>query len=515
MDCGGTGGRAPQCLLQRKDSRVKRAVAFFKHLGHKTSVKGKVVWPIFSDKAREMADTSRQAPQDAKYTVKEQRPTEIDAGAEVFEMARCSISSSPPRYELPSHMSRGEVPEHDFIDLRKTLHPLEMPDRLSHTIQHELSPSEEHTEQLGKLSHPSLREPEIDPSIIQSVIMPPVDEPSMTNLVSPTSSAWQSVFQGDISPITPITEAYPYTWGSIDSVIDQAVQAKMDQQFFMPTDLIPDAVYSGYTLAGESRAIPSTNIDKASSRTLSKGHRGTTDAAARPTKAKPICYLPKDRHRLWTDILKSGPDTPSEHHTSSSHAEHTLSSPSSASIHGNSSVASEDLDEMALLVQELSEIVSIINNDWIQRLSCPVLAVQCSKIPTSMLFEHGFDALERIFQGKMAHTFTEVFAMMHIACASASMSHSEECTYCWADLFADMLQWRHSIPDESERLLFEEVISEISSSLGFITKPLAEHDASTDSLLEALKCGPVMENCKAFLNGKESSNTCSRHRFFS
>ena len=90
--------------------------------------------------------------------------------------------------------------------------------------------------------------------------------------------------------------------------------------------------------------------------------------------------------------------------------------------------------------------------------------------------------LYHCFNGVIANTFQEIFAVMVLACASAYMSHYEG--YIIDDFFYHMLPWRHALASESEQRLFLRLIDQLTCHQGFSIASTNEwtiqHTSSSD-----------------------------------
>ena len=159
----------------------------------------------------------------------------------------------------------------------------------------------------------------------------------------------------------------------------------------------------------------------------------------------------------------------------------------------------------ATYVQDLRNVFFAINVEWRQTLAPkPDLSAWCSVLSTQTLFETGIVTLYRCFNGVIANTFQEIFAVMVLACASAYMSHYEG--YVIDDFFHHMLPWRHALASESEQRLFLGVIDQLACHQGFSTASSNECGAAnTQALMTSLKNGRIITHCSRFLDGESTS----------
>lgn len=492
MDCGGTGGQVP---LQRKESRLKRAMTFFKHFGRRTSIKGKIAWPNPPARACELADTSRYAFQDVK-AMDHKDPKEMDCVARVYEMARRNSRHLPSWPELSS--------------------------RLSHVVQHEMSqPDEKHTfdasppwaeltgsqptiavQPLHEMYDPSIPIAELPSRLshnVQHELPQPEDKQAFA--ISPRSAELPThhshTVQGDI-----FRAKHGLAGHTAEHVSDEFLDidgwghtVPSDHDTSLSWLVSPRAsIVSSFS---EGRTFSSPKLSPQSS-------RPTIPALSRP---EPICYLPQDRLRLWTAMVTSVPHMNTE--TGPSRADDKSSEYDPPSYANRPETFSWDGEStrMQPLIEELRELVFIVNTEWLQRLApYEDLCVLCSSSSVRNLFELGMKALKQCFDGSIVTTFTDVFALMHVACASAYMLHRDNESYCWDKFLNDMLAWQYAIVEESERLVFVGVMDRLSTPQGIPTLPsnasYCHNWHPSGALLDVLRNGRVVENCSTMLTGK-------------
>lgn len=148
-----------------------------------------------------------------------------------------------------------------------------------------------------------------------------------------------------------------------------------------------------------------------------------------------------------------------------------------------------------------------MNTEWLQRLApYDDLSVLCSSFSVRDLFGVGIQALKECFDGVIVTSLIDVFALMHIACASAYMLHRDDESYCWDNLLDDMLVWQYAIINESEVLLFVEVMNKLSIPQGILKLSSKASNlynwSSRGALLAVLRNGRVMKDCWTMLASK-------------
>lgn len=496
MDCGGTGGQVP---LQRKDSKLKRTMTFFKHFGRKTSIKGKIAWPSSPTKTRELADTSRYAFEDVKAT-DQKDPTEMDCVAKVYEMARSTskhllpwpelssrlshavqhelpqpdekptFGASPPWAELPgSQQILAVQPWHEMYDPSTPI--AELPSRFSHNMQHEL-PEPDHR-QTFTISSPFAELSARHSHAVQDGIPLPEHGPA-----------------GDSPGI--VSNELPDIRSS--GLEGRRRSLLIDHDRSLSRLVSPSAGTVSSLSEAENFSFP--KLPPQSSRSINPSLR----------RPEPICYLPQDRHGLWIGIVTSTPHTSKENYPKNVEDQAFEHDPLSYASREEAFSSDGESTSMQPLIEELRELVFLVNNEWLQRLAPDEdLSILCSSSSVRNLFELGIDALKQCFDGKIVTTFVGVFALMHVACASAHLLHRSDEPYCWDDFFHDMLAWQYAIAEESEMLSFVRVVNKLSTPQGISTLPSITsrlYNGSCGVLLDELRNGRVVGNCSTMLHGK-------------
>ena len=162
------------------------------------------------------------------------------------------------------------------------------------------------------------------------------------------------------------------------------------------------------------------------------GPRGNAAPASNPTR---YCgYSSSERRQIPFQFQSPGPEA------NSNHVPYLGGPPA----------------ETRIQVEELLDLVSIINKEWVEGLRPGHdLHRRCSSLSARPLFAKGINALETWFRGrKLEMTFEEVFSFMHIALAAAYFLHHEDESYDWDAFFQDALQFQHALVDEEEKFLF-------------------------------------------------------------
>ena len=121
-----------------------------------------------------------------------------------------------------------------------------------------------------------------------------------------------------------------------------------------------------------------------------------------------------------------------------------------------------------VLVGNVQQIVENLNTFWTQELmSIPQYRPLRSRFyATQSVFELAINSFKRYLDGDLPDTFENIFALMHLALASACILCSEDANYPWDELFEDILRWRNAIDMEEDVSLFYEVVHVLWASLG-------------------------------------------------
>lgn len=493
MNHRGTAGQVP---LPSTVSRTQRAMTFFKLFGRTISIRGKIPWTS-SIEASEQADTSRYAYVNVN-TRDQNDPIEMDCGFKSYEMLSSTAKYLLPLAEMSSRLNHTVQHQLSQMEYKyafgasspwteptgsQQMQPLyemcgpptmiaEMPSRLSHDVQHEL-PQTDH-EQALKASRPR---PELSASRTLTIRgeLPQFQHESVGGTAEDVSHELPNVHSSE-----------SIEWG---------------HTFSSDHDSFPSRFPSSST---RNATLSPADRDLSSLKLLRRSPRPVDSAASRP---EPICYLSQHRHRLWTKMVSSTPDTSIANGPSCAEADLSGHDPFRYAIRDEAFSPMEEFTSMQPLVEELREYVFIVNHEWLQRLApYEDLSVLCSSSSIRDLCNLGINALIECFNGIIVTNFVNVFALIHVALASAYVVHKDDDSYCWDDYWQDMLIWQYAIVDESEKRSFVRVMDELSTPQGISTVPVKasysynEHSSST--LLELLRNGRMIKDCSAMVVGK-------------
>ena len=204
------------------------------------------------------------------------------------------------------------------------------------------------------------------------------------------------------------------------------------------------------------------------------------------------------------------------------------------------------------LVQELHRLVHGLNYYWSEEvLDNPESTVIQAPIHGMSAFEAGLRTLQQCFRGSFTNTVEGVLSLVQLALSCAYELYEHDPAFPWQDLLEDIINWRHAISAEDDRRLYVNTvkvlwaqmqapsvqnlplhspdpdamsqhthisstefntqdadlhvpelteISMVDSSLALC--PISEASATEVTVLESRKCGLVIRTCSRYLNGK-------------
>ena len=178
-------------------------------------------------------------------------------------------------------------------------------------------------------------------------------------------------------------------------------------------------------------------------------------------------------------------------------------------------------------VQELRDLVKVVNNEWMQRLTfAPDLHRRCATISPRKLFAEGLQSLKQCLCDNVPRDFVEVFALMHVAFAAAYILHRDDGSYCWSTFFQDALDWKLSLSGQDDQAAFLVVmdlwwqpelsfetplVTNVGPALGYIETRQDLADGFPMRVTDMLRNGKIIRNCVEFLDGMSNSNLLSRY----
>ena len=130
----------------------------------------------------------------------------------------------------------------------------------------------------------------------------------------------------------------------------------------------------------------------------------------------------------------------------------------SADGYSNGLLSKDELPTSQTLVKDVRDLVCSLNNYWLDKLSS-ISGLQAikAKFQLNSPVDIGFQALQRCFRGILPTTFVGVFSLTELAFACAYLIYEDDDTYSWDGFFRDVLEWRHASIDEEDQRLFSKV----------------------------------------------------------
>ena len=171
------------------------------------------------------------------------------------------------------------------------------------------------------------------------------------------------------------------------------------------------------------------------------------------------------------------------------HIDDTLrsSSNSSTAVHeAEGCVPGQEPETTNQILNDLCEAVRAMSEKVIRRLAPSIdLTPPCSESYIPALVEIGIRALGTFFRGSIPSSFQDVFALMHVACASAYIVHKDDHMYSWDAFLEDTQLWQYVLTNKIEKATFLKVISWLSSTHEYTPSSQLPRSCTEDTLLPA------------------------------
>lgn len=111
-------------------------------------------------------------------------------------------------------------------------------------------------------------------------------------------------------------------------------------------------------------------------------------------------------------------------------------------------------------IRDLRQLVCGLHDHWLQEMrSTQELPYIKSTICGLNPFEAGIRSLQHCFLGSPPNSLEGVLSLMHFAFASASILHQDPLAKSWHDLFDDVLEWQSKIEAREDRCLYVKIVS--------------------------------------------------------
>ena len=135
-------------------------------------------------------------------------------------------------------------------------------------------------------------------------------------------------------------------------------------------------------------------------------------------------------------------------------------------------------------ISDLCEVVRALGEEWIRRLVTNTdITPPCSEAYTRALVEIGFRAVRNYFKGTIPSTFQDVFALMHVAGASAYIIHKDDYVYSWGTFLCEAHQLQHLLIDKTEKFTFVKAIRRLCHPQGDATSSQSPSNPTNDTFL--------------------------------
>lgn len=125
------------------------------------------------------------------------------------------------------------------------------------------------------------------------------------------------------------------------------------------------------------------------------------------------------------------------------------------------------------VVVVLRERVDALNQEWMEKLTLRHGADV--RLSLSSPFEKGIQSLQKCYCGILPRSFEDVFALMHIAHACASIYHGKDEPHFWHTFFLDILQWHYAIAADEDQLFFLEIAFQLWDVPGYSLPEATEY----------------------------------------
>ena len=121
-------------------------------------------------------------------------------------------------------------------------------------------------------------------------------------------------------------------------------------------------------------------------------------------------------------------------------------------------MSKDELPTSQTLVKDVRDLVNVLNKYWLDELSSkPGLQAMKERLQVSSPIDTGLKALQCCFRKQLPRTFVEVFSLVELAFACAYIIYEDDNEYSWEGFFRDVLKWRFAIADEEDQQLFTKV----------------------------------------------------------
>ena len=391
----------PFVTTDRKSSKLKRAVTFFKHFGRRSSIHGQTPESRVSSPKRHTAGNERVP----RWCATGKPPSLLNQEAEIPPKSTFSDSRLGSRAGV-------NIGEFDFgfnaEERRNTLYDME-----GNALSPLLSPD---TNQSG---HDM---PELE-----------TGDPLFNSTQLGDTSVFQQYAEGHLDEQGRISKSLPSHYGpfSLSLCTSEA------QRPWAPSSSIFEPSTAGELETWE-RPSSVSSIEVYASDLL------------------PTCNLPETDHAVSGEIDEHLEHPASPFEPLSCEAA-TAATHSSSQVHLNGQLSQSETTESQ--IRDLRELVCGLHGHWLHEIrSTPGFPYVNSTICGLTPFEAGIRSLQQCFRGSPPCTLEGVLSLMHFAFACAYALHHEPMSHSWHALFSDVLDWRHYLPIKDDRHLYVRIV---------------------------------------------------------
>lgn len=150
------------------------------------------------------------------------------------------------------------------------------------------------------------------------------------------------------------------------------------------------------------------------------------------------------------------------------------------------SPSKQEPDTTQAQVGDLCDGVRAMSNEWIQRLALDTETSQLNLEQYAVAqFDLGVGALRSLFRGTIPSKFQDIFALMHVAIASAYIVREDDLAYSWNTFLESACQWQYCLFDVIEKRTFVKVMRRMCQPPVSTTSPTLPGFADNDDFLPA------------------------------
>lgn len=129
-----------------------------------------------------------------------------------------------------------------------------------------------------------------------------------------------------------------------------------------------------------------------------------------------------------------------------------------ANVYTGGLLAKDGMPTSQTLIKDLRDLVSVLDDYWMKKLSSvPGLSARLTRFQMGSPIEAGLQSIQHCFRGVLPRTFMEIFSLAKLAFACAYIIYENDDTYSWDAFFQDILELGQAIADKEDKHLFSDV----------------------------------------------------------